>query len=228
MTVHLTNSSIQQKCLENLTKDNPVLHATPGQAGGSKTSLAYLWTRLAQDPDAPPVSSIQENINQIILKALVCTEEHISPCANSCEVLGFDVLLDATYRPWLIEVNCSPSLSRESGIDVIKNQMIFDTIELVKPLAYDRAALRKILERRLDETSAQRKRPYQFSHPASDQTTTSKQQQLNRDLKAILKGQIPRQYGDLPQNMGNYKRLCPQTSMYDDLMKLKHQFINRR
>jgi hypothetical protein len=48
------------------------------------------------------------------------------------EVLGYDVLLDASLKPWLIEVNHSPSFTTDSALDLrIKEQLIVDTVQLV-------------------------------------------------------------------------------------------------
>lgn len=51
------------------------------------------------------------------------------------ELLGFDVLIDADLKPWLIEVNHSPSFNIDSPLDrAIKEALVVDTIKLVRLL----------------------------------------------------------------------------------------------
>jgi len=51
------------------------------------------------------------------------------------ELYGYDVLLDDTCRPWLIEINASPSLSTNSVEDkILKKQLIRDVMDIVLPL----------------------------------------------------------------------------------------------
>lgn len=51
---------------------------------------------------------------------------------NCFELFGFDILIDDTLKPWLIEVNLSPSLGCSSPMDYeVKSNMICDLLNLV-------------------------------------------------------------------------------------------------
>ena len=55
----------------------------------------------------------------------------------SFEVLGFDVLLDEKLRPWLLEVNRSPSFATDEKIDnEIKSGLLTDTLRFAHSLPH--------------------------------------------------------------------------------------------
>ena len=52
---------------------------------------------------------------------------------NNCfELLGFDILIDEKFKPWLLEVNLSPSLNTDTQLDFkVKGSLIADLFNLV-------------------------------------------------------------------------------------------------
>ena len=43
---------------------------------------------------------------------------HPNHPSNCFELLGFDVLIDQDLKPWLLEVNLSPSMNTDSALDI--------------------------------------------------------------------------------------------------------------
>jgi hypothetical protein len=123
------------------------------------------------------------------------------------------VILDETLRPWLLEVNASPSMARENELDRrIKNQLIRDTVALVDPLPFDREALVKIIERR--------HRNLNVSSAGASKVGGVQQHDLGRDLYALLQGRLPRQTGEAPRFCGNFDALAPGTTVSNKVMKI--------
>jgi tubulin polyglutamylase TTLL6/13 len=86
---------------------------------------------------------VWEKIKDIIAKTLITVQPSLSHQYMSCrphdfensscfEILGFDIMLDYKLRPWLIEVNHSPSFNTDSDLDKdVKNTVIGDSIKLL-------------------------------------------------------------------------------------------------
>ena len=166
--------------------------------------LSYLWQRLKeQNVD---VTMLKDRIHDVILKSLVAAEEAIPPQVNSFELFGYDILLDDTYKPWLIEVNASPAMACDNSLDkLVKNQLIEDTVRLVNPLPFDREILRSELLKRKEYLDVQKKRPY--ANPTAmfknhQEALHAKKTELNAMLSSILKGNVPRMYGEMPKHLG--------------------------
>ena len=61
-----------------------------------------------------------------------CQEDVGIHHSGSFELFGFDVLLDDQLKPWLLEVNLSPSLSTDTPLDLkVKSQMLAQLFTLV-------------------------------------------------------------------------------------------------
>lgn len=87
-----------------------------------------------------------KKIDDIILKTIIAGENVINnatemfvPYSNNCfELLGFDILIDDSMEPWLLEVNLSPSLNCDTPLDhKIKAHMIADLFNLAGMIHID-------------------------------------------------------------------------------------------
>ena len=85
-----------------------------------------------------------ESIYQVILKAIISVEDQVNAAINrsvrsrNCcfNLLGFDILLDSNLRPWLLEINGSPSLSYDSPLDYfVKGEVVADILTMVRCFA---------------------------------------------------------------------------------------------
>lgn len=86
-------------------------------------------------------------IYDVILKTLLCGENYVQAAlkkngthrTNCFELFGFDILIDSDLKPWLIEVNLSPSMAGESPLDMsIKSNLLCDTFNLIGLKRFDR------------------------------------------------------------------------------------------
>ncbi|NWU88570.1 TTL13 polyglutamylase, partial [Upupa epops] len=129
--MHLTNYAIN-KHSKNFVQDAVM---------GSKRKLSTLNTWLMDN--SYDTTKLWEDIEDIIIKTLIsahpvvkhnyqsCFPNHAAGCA-CFEILGFDILLDRRLRPWLLEVNHSPSFATDTHLDrEVKDALLCDTINLV-------------------------------------------------------------------------------------------------
>ncbi|PFH34965.1 Tubulin-tyrosine ligase family protein [Besnoitia besnoiti] len=112
-------------------------------SGGSKILLDELRQRL--DQRGIDWGALWQKIVLVILKSLWCCGDSIPHHPNAFELFGYDILVDEDLKPWLIEVNSSPSMGQEQEADRrIKPRLIEDTLRLVNPLSYDRLKLTEV------------------------------------------------------------------------------------
>ncbi|KAK9819734.1 hypothetical protein WJX72_001737 [[Myrmecia] bisecta] len=215
--VHLTNSAVQsQRGAQAGLPDH--LHGNEQHlAGDSKCSLARLWGLLRDRGMSQ--EALWSRISQLVLVALFAVQDAIPHQPNSFELFGFDVMVDSNLKAWLVEVNSSPSLSTDTPLDrEIKGSLMRDLITLVNPLDFDREALLRVLQR--DSAAGSKAHGPASRRPLGrTQSTANRRQTLNDDMTAILRGQLPRAYGEAPQ-CGLFQQLAP-SKAYDSMMRLK-------
>ena len=91
---------------------------------GNNASVDLAWVQLAQ-VISTTLRSVESAIGRLA--------DELVPYPNNCfELFGFDILLDDELKPWLIEVNLSPSMNCDTKLDhSIKGPLIRDTFTVV-------------------------------------------------------------------------------------------------
>ncbi|XP_049952504.1 tubulin polyglutamylase TTLL5 isoform X2 [Schistocerca serialis cubense] len=153
--MHLCNYSINKYHSDYVKSDDP-----EAEDVGHKWTLSALLRHLraAGTDTALLMSRIEEVIVKSILASappIVAACRMFVPHTHNCfELYGFDILVDSELKPWLLEVNLSPSLGCDSPLDVrVKSAMLVDLLTLVGLPAID-PMLRRINE------------PHHHSNPA--------------------------------------------------------------
>merc|ERR1712150_114283 len=84
---------------------------------------------------------IIESIKDLVIKTIISGETSMytvfrqNLASNYCgyELFGFDVLLDSKFKPWLLEVNITPSLHSSSPLDLdVKSPLATEVFNLAR------------------------------------------------------------------------------------------------
>ena len=137
---YLTNYSINKKN-EKFIQNTDWHEDNVGHKWSFSAFIREL-TKLGYDTD-----KITKNIYDLIIKTIIAIEglvvDSVRKLAlkhNNCfDLLGFDIMIDENLKPWLLEVNLSPSMNTDTPLDLhIKSNLIADTLNIIGIRAFDR------------------------------------------------------------------------------------------
>ncbi|XP_072721406.1 tubulin polyglutamylase TTLL5 isoform X2 [Ciconia boyciana] len=183
--MHLTNYSVNKKSGDYVSCDDPEV-----EDYGNKWSMSAMLRYLKQE--GRDTAALMANVEDLIIKTVVSAELAIATACKtflshrgSCfELYGFDVLIDDTLKPWLLEVNLSPSLACDAPLDLkIKASMLSDMFTLVGFVCQDpgQRSSRAIYH----SSESVRRNPYQkLQRPVSAQSQTANTRLRTRPLSA--------------------------------------------
>ena len=110
-----------------------------------KKRLSETLDMIAETEGQDVVDSLQLQFKDIILKALIMGLPHLQHNYKTCssksayqnnrqcfQILGIDIMLDKKLKPWLLEINESPSFNDDTEVDrEVKGGLIEDTFRLL-------------------------------------------------------------------------------------------------
>ncbi|XP_068696845.1 probable tubulin polyglutamylase TTLL9 [Montipora foliosa] len=118
--VHLTNVAIQ--------KTAPDYDAEKG----CKWSLQQLRRYLVAKHGIEKVETLVRDMDNIFIKSIQAVQKVMINDKHCFELYGYDILIDSRLKPWLIEVNASPSLTASSQSDYeLKCRLLEDMLHIV-------------------------------------------------------------------------------------------------
>lgn len=117
--VHLTNVAVQ-KNNEDYNSNN-----------GGKWSVDDLCLYVEATRGRGAGAKLLRDIHAVMLHALKAVQNVIINDPHCFECYGYDIIVDETLKPWLVEVNASPSLSTTTQDDRnMKSRLLRDVLEL--------------------------------------------------------------------------------------------------
>jgi tubulin polyglutamylase TTLL6/13 len=141
--MHLTNYAIQKRS-DDFIRDEET---------GTKRRITTInkWLKEKGYDIDKMWADIDEVIIKVLLSAHAVLKHNYRTCfgnhyrGSACfEILGYDILIDKRLKPYVLEVNHSPSFTTDSKLDrEIKDALIYDTIMLLNIGATDK---RKCIE----------------------------------------------------------------------------------
>lgn len=112
MVIHATNVAIQKGATEYDSEN------------GCKWQLRNLRMYLTSKHGKDQSDKAFTDIEAVIVKSLLSVQKIIIHDKHCFELYGYDVLLDENLKPWLLEINASPSLSVENHLDYESKCMV--------------------------------------------------------------------------------------------------------
>ncbi|KAL3144286.1 hypothetical protein ABBQ32_004051 [Trebouxia sp. C0010 RCD-2024] len=71
-------------------------------------------------------------LQSVVTRSLLAVQQVVTQDKHCFELYGYDILVDEALKPWLIEVNASPSLSTDTVADhQLKWGLVQDALALV-------------------------------------------------------------------------------------------------
>lgn len=118
--VHLTNVAVQ-KSADNYNKET-----------GGKWGLRDLKLYLMSRHGVERTNEVFTDIERIILRSIQSVQKVMIHDKHCFELYGYDIMIDDQLKPWLIEVNASPSLAANTDEDFsLKFRLLSDMFDIV-------------------------------------------------------------------------------------------------
>ncbi|XP_014671051.1 PREDICTED: LOW QUALITY PROTEIN: tubulin polyglutamylase TTLL5-like, partial [Priapulus caudatus] len=208
--MHLTNYSLNKKSDRYVRCEDPDI-----EDFGNKWSMSAMLRYLkSQGHDT---TKLMARIEDLIIKTLISAELPIAtackmymPYRSNCfEIYGFDILIDDTFKPWVLEVNLSPSLACDTPLDLrVKSGMAADMFNLAGFGLHDPITSQKFQQARnsiINQPSANSTRP----KPRTQQMPSQRRRHVVRSNLSPDERRVLRIVREEHHRRGGFVRIFP-------------------
>ena len=214
--IHLTNYSVNKR------NEDFVFNEAPDELNGHKWSLKMLWKYF--ETQGLDHCRVWDQIKDIVVKTIICGhtsikkafKENVNSDYNCYKLFGFDVILDASLKPWLLEVNNFPTLNHKSLDRHVNEAMIAEMFNILgfhitEPLTNkrkkaigDRNAIESWVEFDSQMYARKRNNNDSYKDENNDKSIIFDESKLNSaDIRVLIKSE-----DELDQTV-NFTRLLP-------------------
>ncbi|XP_066915468.1 tubulin polyglutamylase TTLL5-like [Clytia hemisphaerica] len=240
--MHLTNYSLNKFSDGYVRCEDPEVDNY-----GSKWSFSAMLRHLKEE-EGIDTKLLMARIEDVIIKTILAGELTIAiackmfvPFPENCfELYGFDILVDSNLKPWLLEVNLSPSLACDAPMDLkIKANLITDLFNMTgflveEPVTKTRKNSKNINFKNRENLLSATRRPSTHNNRHSNNTKQSNNKTTNllhkpkdglskeeRKMVWIAKEEY--------KNRGGFIRVYPSPESWELYSSLQdHQTTNNR
>ena len=135
-------------------------------------------------------------MNHIFISSLKAVQGVLYNDKHCFEMYGYDVMIDSNIKPWLIEINSSPSLSSTTKEDKqLKKELMNDIFNIVMPSDW----LKNRSKVGADTCKDTRVGKFEIQYDESNSATFKNNTYLKKNTGQGNKINTPKQYGKKTQ-----------------------------
>ncbi|KAH8316299.1 hypothetical protein KR067_004640 [Drosophila pandora] len=211
--MHLTNY-----CL-NRRNSQYIMGSTPEVGSKRKLSAFNKWLVEHNYDVAEFWASVDDAIIKTVISAWPVLKHNYNVCfpkhdkiQASFQLLGFDILVDWKLKPYILEVNHTPSLSADESVDMeVKRPLIRDTLNLLSTALVDKEQI--IRDDRIEHRARLLRNIYRKKMGVNVQTngnsSPSREAGGSEVRQTCSIGALTQQIAWEESHLGNYRRIMP-------------------
>ncbi|KAH8258113.1 hypothetical protein KR038_005965 [Drosophila bunnanda] len=210
--MHLTNYCLNRRNSQYMVGSSPEV--------GSKRKLSAFNKWLVEHNY--DVSEFWASVDDAIIKTIISAWPVLKHNYNMCfpkhdkiqasfQLLGFDILVDWKLKPYILEVNHTPSLSADETVDMeVKRPLIRDTLNMLSTALVDKEQI--IRDDRMEHRTRLLRNIYNKKSvaPVACSSSSGRDAGGGTDVRQSFSiGSLTQQIAWEESHLGNYRRIMP-------------------